>query len=158
MRGSTRATLLRSTADAWSASGDTTSWSRARASGLLRSGQNALDEPWVVTVDADEDVTEAAASKGRPLTLKVNSSVKSRPDSAAVKPSPNQALKPPAPSLMAATGVLRAMVPDSDWQAREPARADLQGNHHGSGRELFGGMRRMVSGAEQGATTFGFED
>ncbi|HEX5355305.1 MAG TPA: phosphogluconate dehydratase [Aquabacterium sp.] len=60
--------------------------------------------------------------------------------------------------LDALQGVLRALVPDAEWQTREPARTDLSANHHGSGRELFGGMRRVVSGAEQGATTFGFED
>ncbi|TAK93253.1 MAG: phosphogluconate dehydratase [Aquabacterium sp.] len=60
--------------------------------------------------------------------------------------------------LNAIQGTLQALVPDAAWRARSVDQAELRANRQGSGRELFGGMRRMVSGAEQGATTFSFED
>jgi len=59
--------------------------------------------------------------------------------------------------LDAAAGTLQALVDDIDWAARVPARvpADEAGAHaHDLGRELFAGMRRNVSGAEQGAITW----
>jgi phosphogluconate dehydratase len=48
-------------------------------------------------------------------------------------------------------------VDPAEWAAREPAtlapaQADI--NAHDLGRELFGGMRRNVTSAEQGAVTW----
>ncbi|MDE2400647.1 MAG: phosphogluconate dehydratase [Burkholderiales bacterium] len=60
--------------------------------------------------------------------------------------------------LDAVSGSLLALVSDSDWSERSPAQADLSGNVHGMGRELFGSMRASVTGAEQGAMTFGLHD
>ena len=58
--------------------------------------------------------------------------------------------------LDAARGVLEVCIPAEELAAREPASIDLAANAAGTGRELFGGMRAMVTGAEAGATTFGF--
>ncbi len=57
--------------------------------------------------------------------------------------------------LDALTGQLQALVPDAEWQGRSVATGDLQANHTGMGRELFGSMRQNVTGAEHGAMTFG---
>jgi phosphogluconate dehydratase len=59
--------------------------------------------------------------------------------------------------LDAEAGTLGALVDAAEWAAREPAalsaeQADESG--HGLGRELFAGMRRNVSSAEQGAITW----
>jgi phosphogluconate dehydratase len=59
--------------------------------------------------------------------------------------------------LDAVAGTLHALVDAATWDARTPAempasRAD--DNAHGLGRELFGGMRRNVLSAEQGACTW----
>ncbi len=59
--------------------------------------------------------------------------------------------------LDAVAGTLDALVDAQTWAARPlaempPDRADA--NAHGLGRELFGGMRRNVLGAEQGAVTW----
>jgi len=59
--------------------------------------------------------------------------------------------------LDAVAGTLDALVDAAEWAARVPAempseRAD--DNAHGLGRELFGGMRRNVLSAEQGACTW----
>ena len=59
--------------------------------------------------------------------------------------------------LDAVAGTLDALVDAATWDARPlaqmpPGRAD--DNAHGLGRELFGGMRRSVLGAEQGACTW----
>jgi len=54
--------------------------------------------------------------------------------------------------LDASTGELNLLVDESELDSRAPATADLSGNHYGMGRELFAGMRRLVSGAEQGAS------
>ncbi len=59
--------------------------------------------------------------------------------------------------LDAVQGTLDALVPDATWFARSnahiaPARAD--DNAHGLGRELFGGMRKNVTSAEEGACTW----
>jgi phosphogluconate dehydratase len=48
-------------------------------------------------------------------------------------------------------GVLEALVPQEQWTAREPAKADLSANEHGTGRELFRLFRAHAAGAEQGA-------
>jgi phosphogluconate dehydratase len=59
--------------------------------------------------------------------------------------------------LDAAAGTLVALVDETTWAARDvatinPAQADI--NAHGLGRELFGGMRRNVRSAEEGAVTW----
>jgi phosphogluconate dehydratase len=59
--------------------------------------------------------------------------------------------------LDAEAGVLDVKVDDAEWAAREPdtldaAQADV--NAHDLGRELFGGMRRNVRTAEEGAITW----
>ncbi|MBV1787696.1 phosphogluconate dehydratase [Marinobacterium sp. D7] len=53
--------------------------------------------------------------------------------------------------LDANTGELVLLVDESELAKREPAIADVSHSHHGMGRELFAGMRRLVTGAEQGA-------
>ncbi|KIF80940.1 phosphogluconate dehydratase [Noviherbaspirillum autotrophicum] len=57
--------------------------------------------------------------------------------------------------LDAEAGVLQALVPKVEWQARTVATADLSASHVGMGRELFATFRNAVSEAEQGAATFG---
>ena len=52
----------------------------------------------------------------------------------------------------ATTGTLDVLVDDATWAAREPASV-ASDQAQGFGRELFGGLRRQVSGAEQGACT-----
>lgn len=55
------------------------------------------------------------------------------------------------------SGRLEALVDAAEWEAREAARiepAQLAANGRGLGRELFAGMRRNVSSAEQGAITW----
>ena len=59
--------------------------------------------------------------------------------------------------LDAVAGTLDALVDPAQWSAREPAtlserQRDI--NAHGLGRELFGGMRRSVLSAEEGAITW----
>jgi phosphogluconate dehydratase len=59
--------------------------------------------------------------------------------------------------LDAVAGTLDALVDDATWRARsavpmDPANAEQNG--HGLGRELFGGIRSIVSSAEQGACTW----
>jgi phosphogluconate dehydratase len=59
--------------------------------------------------------------------------------------------------LDAGAGLLQALVPEAEWQARPPAQiaaAAVQSNGHDLGRELFAGMRRNVSSAEEGAITW----
>jgi phosphogluconate dehydratase len=59
--------------------------------------------------------------------------------------------------LNAVQGTLDALVPDDTWAARGAAHitdAHAQDNAHGLGRELFGGMRRNVTSAEEGAVTW----
>ncbi|MGB3146825.1 MAG: phosphogluconate dehydratase [Paracoccaceae bacterium] len=53
--------------------------------------------------------------------------------------------------LDAVTGRLEALVPD--LASREPAKADLDQNHYGAGRELFGLFRSTVGPADSGAAT-----
>jgi phosphogluconate dehydratase len=57
----------------------------------------------------------------------------------------------------AVTGTLEALVPAEEWAARTipelPAEL-AENNVHGLGRELFGGLRRNVKSAEQGAVTW----
>ena len=59
--------------------------------------------------------------------------------------------------LDAVAGTLDVFIDDASWAAREPATLDAAqaaGNAHGLGRELFAGMRRNVTSAEQGAITW----
>jgi phosphogluconate dehydratase len=59
--------------------------------------------------------------------------------------------------LDATAGTLAALVPAQEWAQRTQAElADEQAdvNGHGLGRELFGGMRRNVLSAEEGACTW----
>ena len=59
--------------------------------------------------------------------------------------------------LDAVAGTLAALVDEKIWAAREHALlSDEQAevNAHGLGRELFGGMRRNVLTAEEGAITW----
>ncbi|QBK29595.1 phosphogluconate dehydratase [Roseitalea porphyridii] len=54
----------------------------------------------------------------------------------------------------AATGRLDVLVDQAEFEARAPAQADLSGNTHGVGRELFETFRRVASRADQGASVF----
>ena len=59
--------------------------------------------------------------------------------------------------LDAKAGTLSAQVDEASWASREAAAiGDPQrdNNAHGLGRDLFGGMRRNVRGAEEGAITW----
>jgi phosphogluconate dehydratase len=59
--------------------------------------------------------------------------------------------------LNAVQGTLDALVSDTEWAARVPATigdANADDNAHGLGRELFGGMRKNVTSAEEGAVTW----
>ncbi|MBC7755961.1 MAG: phosphogluconate dehydratase [Bdellovibrio sp.] len=59
--------------------------------------------------------------------------------------------------LNAAVGTLNALVDEDTWAERMPvALSDAKRHHnsHGIGRELFGGMRRNVLSAEEGAITW----
>ena len=59
--------------------------------------------------------------------------------------------------LDAVAGTLNALVDPAEWAARPLAKitdAALDTNAHGLGRELFGGMRRNVLSAEEGACTW----
>ena len=57
----------------------------------------------------------------------------------------------------ALAGTVDALVDEAVWNARNAVHINpeqAQGNAHGLGRELFGGMRRCVTSAEQGACTW----
>ncbi|MBS0440346.1 MAG: phosphogluconate dehydratase [Proteobacteria bacterium] len=59
--------------------------------------------------------------------------------------------------LDAVAGTLDALVDAAEWAARAPAKisdAAAETNAHGLGRDLFGGLRRNVLSAEQGAITW----
>jgi phosphogluconate dehydratase len=59
--------------------------------------------------------------------------------------------------LDADAGTLQALVDPAEWAARDTASIDpaaAEANTHDLGRDLFGGMRRTVRSAEQGATTW----
>lgn len=59
--------------------------------------------------------------------------------------------------LNAVVGTLNALVDADTWADREPAELSEHQRHtnaHGLGRELFGGMRRNVHSAEEGAVTW----
>lgn len=57
----------------------------------------------------------------------------------------------------AVAGTLEVLVPENEWKARPVAtltEAAAEDNAHGLGRDLFGGMRKNVSSAEEGAVTW----
>ena len=59
--------------------------------------------------------------------------------------------------LDAVAGTLSVVVDEAEWAARTPATLDpeqAEDNAHCLGRELFGGMRRTVRSAEEGAVTW----
>ncbi|MDT7836339.1 phosphogluconate dehydratase [Aquabacterium sp. OR-4] len=59
--------------------------------------------------------------------------------------------------LDAVAGTLQALVPADDWAARALATISpeqAEDNAHGLGRDLFGGLRRTVRSAEEGAVTW----
>jgi phosphogluconate dehydratase len=59
--------------------------------------------------------------------------------------------------LDAVAGTLQALVGETVWAQREHALLSAEQAHvnaHGLGRELFGGMRRLVRSAEEGAVTW----
>jgi phosphogluconate dehydratase len=59
--------------------------------------------------------------------------------------------------LNATIGTLNVLVDEEEWSARTPAHlteAQRLSNSHGMGRELFGGMRKNVHSAEEGAVTW----
>ena len=58
--------------------------------------------------------------------------------------------------LDATTGELDALVGAAEWAAREQPAGDVAAHASGMGRELFGAMRSHASGAEQGASSFGW--
>ena len=57
--------------------------------------------------------------------------------------------------LDAEAGTLEALVEPAEWAARPLATADLSGNDHGIGRDLFARLRRGIGGAETGASLLG---
>ncbi|MDP5241398.1 phosphogluconate dehydratase [Uliginosibacterium sp. 31-16] len=59
--------------------------------------------------------------------------------------------------LDAEAGILRVESRETNFDARSPAVFNGSGQF-GMGRELFGVLRKSVSGAEQGATVFSFEE
>jgi len=56
--------------------------------------------------------------------------------------------------LDAERGELSCLVKADEWSRREPAERQSQDSETGTGRELFGFMRRGVNAAEAGATVF----
>jgi phosphogluconate dehydratase len=54
--------------------------------------------------------------------------------------------------LDAKAGTLELMVGKAELAAREPAKPDLAANETGMGRELFAGMRRLVTNPAEGAS------
>lgn len=52
------------------------------------------------------------------------------------------------------TSELAVLVDDAEWARRSPVLADMSGNGHGVGRELFAVFRAAATTAEEGATSF----
>ena len=52
-------------------------------------------------------------------------------------------------------GTLEALVDAAEWEAREPATADLSANDRGLGRDLFAHLRRGMGEAEAGGSLMG---
>jgi phosphogluconate dehydratase len=57
--------------------------------------------------------------------------------------------------LDAEAGTLDFLGDEREFFSRTSASEDLRDQHHGMGRELFAGFRRLVSAADRGATVFG---
>lgn len=49
------------------------------------------------------------------------------------------------------TGELKVLVDDATFNARPLATKDMSASYYGMGREIFGGLRTVLTGAEQGA-------
>jgi len=58
--------------------------------------------------------------------------------------------------LDATAGTLEALVGAEEWEARDPATADLGRNEFGVGRELFAAFRALAAPAEEGAGVIAF--
>lgn len=56
----------------------------------------------------------------------------------------------------ALTGELQLLVDEEKLAQRQPHKPDLSAEHIGCGRELFGSLRRSLSGAEEGACSIDF--
>ncbi|HYF18348.1 MAG TPA: dihydroxy-acid dehydratase, partial [Ramlibacter sp.] len=59
--------------------------------------------------------------------------------------------------LDATAGTLQALVPQAEWDGREPAAlppGQRESSGEGLGRELFAAMRRNATEAEEGACTW----
>jgi phosphogluconate dehydratase len=56
--------------------------------------------------------------------------------------------------LDAHTGELTLLVDEAELASRDCATQDLTAHQFGMGREMFAGMRALVSGAEEGASIF----
>lgn len=50
------------------------------------------------------------------------------------------------------SGSIDVDLPEAEFESRQAAELDLDGNRFGTGRELFGRVRHGVSDAEQGAS------
>ncbi len=61
-------------------------------------------------------------------------------------------------TIDARNGVLEAQVDPAEFAARSPSPPDLESDRWGVGRELFAGMRSLVTGAEEGATTLALRE
>ncbi len=51
----------------------------------------------------------------------------------------------------ALTGELQVLVDEAEFNARPLATRDMSESHYGMGREIFGGLRTVLTGAEEGA-------
>lgn len=51
----------------------------------------------------------------------------------------------------ALTGELKVLVDDAEFNARPVATRDMSESYYGMGREIFGGLRTVLTGAEEGA-------
>lgn len=60
--------------------------------------------------------------------------------------------------LDAVTGTLEAMVEQAELDSRARSELSIFEEHWGTGRELFAGMRSLVTGAEQGAMSFSLSE
>jgi phosphogluconate dehydratase len=54
-------------------------------------------------------------------------------------------------------GILELKVSEDELSGREPVRLSLEAHRHGMGRELFGVLRRDLTGAEEGASSIFFD-
>ena len=68
-----------------------------------------------------------------------------------------EAIAKEVPEAVVGAGTVRSASDAQEWSRREPAKieaAQVDGNGHGVGRELFAGMRRNALAAEEGACTW----